>query len=192
MPTHVALLRGVNNLGSRQVTMADLRVVVSSLGHSDVMTYIQSGNVLFTPPQADGSAPGPADCAALASDLERAVGDGIGVQARVVVLSREDLTQAVRDNPFPDQANPRLLHAIFLPGVARPELAAWVANAVKQVHETGSRDDARVLGRTVYLHTPDGCRRRSAGMAARQRSCLTTETSPDVTRGSRSSTRSWC
>jgi len=38
VPTHVALLRGVNNLGSRKITMAELRQVVSSLGHANVMT----------------------------------------------------------------------------------------------------------------------------------------------------------
>ena len=54
MPTHVVLLRGVNNLGSKKVTMAELREVVTSLGHADVMTYIQSGNVLFTPRRGDG------------------------------------------------------------------------------------------------------------------------------------------
>ena len=48
MPTHVVLLRGVNNLGGKKVAMAELREVVISLGHADVMTYIQSGNVLFT------------------------------------------------------------------------------------------------------------------------------------------------
>jgi uncharacterized protein (DUF1697 family) len=156
MPTHVALLRGVNNLGGRKVTMADLREVVSSLGYADVMTYIQSGNVLFTPRLADGSAPDLADAAALAAELERAVADGIGVRARAVVLSREELARAVRDNPFPGETDPRLLHTVFLPEVPRPSLAAWVANAERQVQEKGSRDEARVLGRAVYLHTPDG------------------------------------
>jgi len=129
MPTYVALLRGVNNLGSRVVTMAELREVVSSLGHADVMTYIQSGNVLFAPRLADDSAPGGADTAALAAELERAVADGIGVRARVVVLSREDLACAVRDNPFPGETNPKLLHAVFVPGVPGPSVAAWVADA---------------------------------------------------------------
>jgi uncharacterized protein (DUF1697 family) len=156
MHTHVALLRGVNNLGGRKVTMAELRKVVSSLGHADVMTYIQSGNVLFTPRMADGGAPGGADNAALAAELERAVADGIGVRARVVVLSREDLACAVRDNPFSGEMNPKLLHAVFLPDVPGPSVAAWVADAEQQVQEAGSRDEARVLGRTVYLHTPDG------------------------------------
>jgi len=43
------LLRGVNNLGGKRVAMAELRELVTSLGHTAVMTYIQSGNVLFTP-----------------------------------------------------------------------------------------------------------------------------------------------
>jgi glyoxylase-like metal-dependent hydrolase (beta-lactamase superfamily II) len=48
MPTHIALLRGINVGGQSKVAMADLRKVVSSLGHTQVETYIQSGNVLFT------------------------------------------------------------------------------------------------------------------------------------------------
>jgi hypothetical protein len=36
-------------LGSKKVSMAELRGLVTSLGHADVMTYIQSGNVLFSP-----------------------------------------------------------------------------------------------------------------------------------------------
>ena len=156
MHTHVALLRGVNNLGGKKVTMAELREVVSSLGHADVVTYIQSGNVLFTPRLAHSSAPSCVDAAALADELERAVADGIGVRARAVVLSREDLARAVRDNPYPDETNPRLLHAVFLPEMPAPGLTAWVDDATRQVQEEGSRDEARVLGRAVYLHTPDG------------------------------------
>ena len=136
--------------------MAELREVVTSLGHTDVMTYIQSGNVLFTPRRTDGEAAGRADTAALAAELERAIADSIGVRSRAVVLSREELAHCVRDNPYPGVTNPRLLHAVFLPEVPGPGLAAWVADAERQVREKGSRDEARVLGRTVYLHTPDG------------------------------------
>jgi uncharacterized protein (DUF1697 family) len=150
------LLRGVNNLGGKMTAMAELRQVVASLGHADVMTYIQSGNVLFTPPSAGGRTGGDADAAALAAELEQAIAAGLGVRARAVVLSREELTCCVRDNPFPGQADPRLLHAVFLPEVPGAGLAAWVADAERQVRANGSRDEAQVLGRTVYLHTPDG------------------------------------
>jgi uncharacterized protein (DUF1697 family) len=156
VPNHVVLLRGINNLGSKKVTMAELQEVVTSLGHADVMTYIQSGNVLFTPRPTDSSTAGRADTAALAAELERAIADGIGMRARAVVLSREELARCVRDNPYPGEADPKLLHAVFLPEVPGPGLAAWVAGAEREVRAKGSRDEARVLGRTVYLHTPDG------------------------------------
>ena len=45
--------------------MADLREVVTSLGHTEVATYIQSGNVVFTSKEADTMA--------LAAALERAI-----------------------------------------------------------------------------------------------------------------------
>src|SRR5215469_6135723 len=156
MPTHVVLLRGVNNLGGKKVAMAQLQEVVTSLGHTDVMTYIQSGNVLFTPRPTDDRTAGRADTATLAAELERAIADGVGVRARAVVLSGEELARCVRDNPYPGEANPRLLHAVFLPEVPGPGLAAWVADAERQVRAKGSRDEAQVLGRAVYLHTPDG------------------------------------
>ena len=156
MPTHVALLRGVNNLGGKKVAMAELREVATSLGHTDVMTYIQSGNMLFTPPLAGGGTAGRTDTAALAAELEQAIAGRTGVQARAVVLSREELARCVHDNPYPGETDPRLLHAVFLPEVPGPALAAWVADAERQVRANGSRDEAQVLGRTVYLHTPDG------------------------------------
>src|SRR6516225_4776372 len=84
VPTHVALLRGVNNLGGKKVAMAELREVVTSLGHADVMTYIQSGNVLFTPRRTDGGPADRTDTASLATELERAIADGIGVRSRAV------------------------------------------------------------------------------------------------------------
>lgn len=156
MPTHVGLLRGVNNLGDKKVAMAELRALVISLGHADVMTYIQSGNVLFTPRSAGSGTAGRTDNAALAAELERVIADGFGVRARAVVLSRGELARCVRDNPYPGEADPKLLHAVFLPEVPGPGLAAWVAGAERHVRAKGSRDEARVLGRVVYLHTPDG------------------------------------
>jgi uncharacterized protein (DUF1697 family) len=156
MPTHVVLLRGINNLGGKRVAMAELQAVVTSLGHSDVMTYIQSGNVLFTRGRTGGRPADGPETAALAAELERAIADGTGVRARAVVLSREELARCFRDNPYPGQLNPKLLHAVFLPEVPGAALAAWVADAEREVRAKGSRDEARLLGRAVYLHTPAG------------------------------------
>jgi uncharacterized protein (DUF1697 family) len=156
VPTHVVLLRGINNLGRKRIAMAELQEVVTSIGHAEVVTYIQSGNVLFTPRLTGGATAGRADTAALAAELERAIAERTGLRARAVVLSGEDLARCVRDNPYPGETNPRLLHAVFLPETPGPGLAAWVADAERQVRANGSRDRAQLLGRTVYLHTPDG------------------------------------
>jgi uncharacterized protein (DUF1697 family) len=64
VPTHVALLRSINVGGRNQVAMADLRAVATSLAHTDIATYIQSGNVVFTSTQTD--------TAAVATALEQA------------------------------------------------------------------------------------------------------------------------
>jgi uncharacterized protein (DUF1697 family) len=149
MPTHVALLRGINVGGRNRVAMADLRETVASLGHRDVATYIQSGNVVFTAATGDASA-------ALAGPLERAIERRLGVAARVVVLSREELAAASRANPYGDETNLKALHAVFLSEAPDRKLRETVAAAVEQAAAKGERGDARIAGRTLYLHTPDG------------------------------------
>jgi uncharacterized protein (DUF1697 family) len=146
--THVALLRGINLGGHNRVAMADLREVVSSLGHADVATYIQSGNVVFSTQKTD--------TAKMAAELERAVADTLGVRPRIVVLSRQELAKSVHDNPYADEPNPKLVHAIFLGENPGSELVEQVAGAQRQAAKKGSRDTAQLVGRTVFLHTPDG------------------------------------
>ncbi len=148
MPTHVALLRGINLAGRNKVAMADLREVVTSLGHADVATYIQSGNVVFSTAETD--------TAAMASALEQAIATSLRVPARVVVLSSEELAQVARDNPYSAEPDARAVHAVFLSGKPGPEVAERVAAAQQLAAGQGSRDSARLIGRTIFLHTPDG------------------------------------
>jgi uncharacterized protein (DUF1697 family) len=148
MPSHVALLRGINVGGRNKVAMADLRKIVASLGHGDVATYIQSGNVVFTSNTTDA--------AAIAGELGRALEETVGVRSIVVVLSRAELAEVIADNPFPDEANPKLLHAIFRDAKVGAKEAAAVADAERRARDKGGRDQAKVVGRTVYLRTPDG------------------------------------
>jgi uncharacterized protein (DUF1697 family) len=150
--THVALLRGINVVGRNKVSMAELREVVASLGHGDVTTYIQSGNVLFSVAGADADA----DSLELAATLEVAIAERLAVRPAVVVVGRGELTQVVRDNPFPDEDDPRRLHAVFLREAPDSLGIASVTAAVDRARGKASRDDARVVGRTLYLWTPDG------------------------------------
>jgi uncharacterized protein (DUF1697 family) len=147
--THVALLRGINLGGRNKVAMADLRALVSELGHADVSTYIQSGNVLF-------SAMGDADADALALTMTEAIAAKLGVTAPVVVLTRDELAEVVAANPFPGEPDPRRVHAVVLSEPPGPELTAKLDAAVAQSAAKGFGDEIRVVGRTLYLHTPEG------------------------------------
>jgi uncharacterized protein (DUF1697 family) len=147
MPRHVALLRGVN-VGGVKLAMSDLRTVLSSLGYADVSTYIQSGNALFS---ANGAEP-----AALAAEIEAALDEQLGMRPRVLVLTRDELAQVIRDNPYPGEPNPKAVHAVFLAAEPGPEQVAAVAETEQKAREKGSRDTARYVGRVLYLHTPDG------------------------------------
>ncbi len=149
MPTHIALLRGINLGGRNKVAMADLRSVVSGLGHADVTTYIQSGNVLFTP------TPG-SDAAALAREMTAAIAAKLGVTAPVIVLSREELAQVIADTPFPDEPDPRRVHAVVLSQPPWPDLTTRLDTALAASAAKDSRDELRAIGRVVYLHTPEG------------------------------------
>ena len=44
---YVLLLRGINVGGKNKVSMAELKDLISRLGYENVITYINSGNILF-------------------------------------------------------------------------------------------------------------------------------------------------
>ncbi len=47
MTKYISILRGINVGGKRKILMADLRELYKSLGFENIVTYIQSGNVIF-------------------------------------------------------------------------------------------------------------------------------------------------
>jgi uncharacterized protein (DUF1697 family) len=149
MPTHVALLRGINLGGKNKVAMADLRAIVSELGHADVSTYIQSGNVLFTAP------PGAA-AAEVAAAMTAAIAAKLGVHSPVIVLTRDELTGIVGANPFPGEPDPKRVHAVVLNTPPGPDLLDRIARAQEQSQAKGQRAAVLARERTLYLHTPEG------------------------------------
>ena len=150
MASHVALLRGINVGGRNKVPMADLREVVTSLGHTGVSTYIQSGNVLFSTAEDD--------TAKLAAALESAIEDRFGIWSSVVVLSRDELARVLAANPYPDEPNPRMVHVVFLNGSPPRDLLDRITAAESAAAAKGSRDTVQSAGQpqALFLHTPDG------------------------------------
>jgi uncharacterized protein (DUF1697 family) len=139
MPTHVALLRGINVGGHGRVAMADLRELVESLGYRDVATYVQSGNLVMTANESPEAA-----------TLSAAIEERLGVSPAVVVLSQDELEQVVAGNPWPDEKDGKHLHVIFTAG--EPDAAA--VDAAQRKASGG--DEARIVRGTLYIRTPNG------------------------------------
>src|SRR5215510_5248075 len=104
--TYAALLRGVNVGGNRKVPMAELRTLLTGLGHRAVRTYLNSGNAVFTSDDDDQDA--------LAAALEEAIGKHFGFTVACMVRSGAYLRAVADACPFPaDELEGRQLHVTF-------------------------------------------------------------------------------
>lgn len=84
------------------VPMAELRSLVTSLGHSDVRTYIQSGNIVFT-----------SDTRVSPETLETAIATAFGIQIDVMLRTPGELKKVLEANPFPT-VDSSALHVGFM------------------------------------------------------------------------------
>jgi uncharacterized protein (DUF1697 family) len=85
--TYVALLRGVNVGGKRIVSMAAIKEALVALGLSDVRTYINSGNVIFST-RALGAQQ-------LTVRIEKALEQHTGMAIKVLVIDQKTLKKMV-------------------------------------------------------------------------------------------------
>jgi uncharacterized protein (DUF1697 family) len=88
---YLALLRGINVGGNNIIKMADLKESFENMGLSDVVTYIQSGNVIFKSAEKDN--------AKLTQKIESTLSKTFNYKARLVVITHKQLKQAVQESP---------------------------------------------------------------------------------------------
>lgn len=107
---YLALLRGINVGGKNRVDMPRLRESFDRLGYTDVVTYINSGNVVFT---AGDDASG--DHAGLVTAIEAELAADFGFPIRTLVLDRDTIAGVVAELP-PSWVNDNVMKcdAMFL------------------------------------------------------------------------------
>ena len=91
MNQYLVLLRGINVGGKNIIKMADLKAGFEAMGFSNVVTYIQSGNVLFRSDEKDK--------ALLTASIEKGLSKRFNFEAKIVVISQKELAAIVRDAP---------------------------------------------------------------------------------------------
>lgn len=93
MTKYISILRGINVGGKRKILMADLKELYKSLGFENVITYIQSGNVIFTSKMKDHNI-------AFAKKIKDAIFEKYGFDVPVIIRSVEELKNILQINPF--------------------------------------------------------------------------------------------
>jgi uncharacterized protein (DUF1697 family) len=88
---YVAFLRGVNVGGKGIVSMAAIKEALVALGLSEVRTYINSGNVIFSTRASDAQR--------LAARIEKALEQHTGMAIKVLVMDHKTLKKMVAAIP---------------------------------------------------------------------------------------------
>lgn len=151
MTTWVALLRAINVGTGRKVPMKPLAKVFEDAGGTDVVTYIQSGNVVFGHPARSA--------AKLASDLEARIRELAGFDVPVILRTAKEWQEVVDHNPF-EGVEPDKLHVFFL--ATKPP-----AGAENNIDLAAfAPEEMAIVGREAYFHLPNGLGRAKLPAAA--------------------------
>lgn len=142
---YISLLRGINVSGQKKIQMSDLKSLYESIGLLDVITYIQSGNVIFNSNNKSKSA--------LKKIIEEAIEGRYKFQVPVELRTSRELLDIIKNCPFTtidvEQESTKVL-VTFLS--AKP-LKHSIEKALEYIAVT---EKLVLKGREVYLYCPNG------------------------------------
>jgi len=145
MQTLVSFLRGINMTGYNSMKMKDLTDLYIDLGFSNVETYIQSGNVIFS---FDENIKDEETSAIINKGILNKFGYNIAVAVRTV----PELRLITKSNPFLSEASfdPAKTAVIFL--TDNPSVTG-----IEKLKETDtSPDKYAISGKEIFIYCPNG------------------------------------
>lgn len=142
---YISMLRGINVSGQKTIRMDDLRAQYVRLGFADVVTYIQSGNVIFESAEKNR--------AVLKTKIEKAIEKKYGFQVPVEIRSHRDFANILDHCPFAqtdvDDYGTKIL-VTFL------SASPTKANTEKLLQSVDAPEQLVVIGKEIYLFCPNG------------------------------------
>jgi uncharacterized protein (DUF1697 family) len=139
----VALIRGINVGRGNRVAMADLRDLFSGLGHENVRTILNSGNVLFRCPRPN--------VRKLSVAIEAAIAAACGFSVSVMVMTAADLAAIIGENPLLNMAKDPARHLVAFVAHAR-----HLAPLHPLLKESWKPDALAITDRAAYLWCSTG------------------------------------
>lgn len=144
MKTYISLLRGINVSGQKKILMADLKALYETLKFKDVVTYIQSGNVIFKTDKKESNQ-------SLAKKIEQSIFKKYSFNVPLIVRSTSEIENIISNNPFLKDSNidTDKLHVTFLSETPEKEKL----NSIAQFDY--SPDKSIIIDQEVFLYCPD-------------------------------------
>ena len=140
----VSLFRGINVGGNRIVPMNELKTLHEALGFRDVVTYIQSGNVVFSSDETDP--------AQLASQIEENFAQKFGFRSQVIVRTLVELEETIVNNPFQNSPEKESKWVLVLFLATRPQ-----SSALEDLKNSYSGpEEMYLIGQELFVYYPDG------------------------------------
>ncbi len=96
METYISLLRGINVSGQKKIQMSSLKALYEALEFKGVITYIQSGNVIFRVRKK-------ASQQDLSKRIEEKIREKYGFDVPVVIRTLGEMKKTLSVNPFLDK-----------------------------------------------------------------------------------------
>lgn len=152
MKKYIAILRGINVSGKNKIRMADLKSSFEKEGFQNVLTYIQSGNILFDTVNHE-------DEDKLAKSIHDLILNDFGYDVPVIITTPKEINYIIENNPFlkkgtseisPWNIEPIYLHVTFL------EKAPVKDKAETLIEKKYSPDHLVIQGKYIFLYCPGG------------------------------------
>lgn len=142
MEKYIALLRGINVGGKNKVAMSELKELFIQNGFQNVVTYINSGNIIFSSNRIDEEK--------LTKECERLICNKFKMNIPVFVIAFHDLLTALHHAPsWWDQEKDAKHNAIFvLPSVTVDEVFQEIGETKPEYEKVD------YYGRVVFWSAP--------------------------------------
>lgn len=140
---YLALLRGINVGGNNIIKMVDLKACFESMGFSDVVTFIQSGNVIFSANEKSQDK--------LEKFIEERLSKEFNYQSKVVLITDKHLEKTVEKAPKGFGTAPDDYHydVIFLKSPLKADVALKDIDIRKGVDDAQAGDGVLYFSRLI-------------------------------------------
>lgn len=142
---YVSILRGINVSGKNKILMADLKTLYETLGFQNVITYIQSGNVIF-----DSKLKSKAD---IKAKIEKKIEEKYQFQVPVELRTSSDFEKIVNICPFGSVDLAKDGTKILVTFLSSQPTKANVSKILEYVVPP---EKMVIRDKEVYLHCPNG------------------------------------